>query len=184
MCMQGGLPVGSYSSQCMILQEPLLGIALHALTGRVWSSWCSCHRLELVYWFCKAIRLEMVCWVQVRKICILSKASWILHLNCRMKTHQTVDVAVWSVLGLGACVSTVGPESRGERSYEALYRRSLTHGGTLGEDIKDFIARETFVSQLSPPPHSPPASSPSPLSYKSQWPLLFQSPLKEGRGKG
>lgn len=29
-----------------------------------------------------------------------------------------------------------------------------------------------------------PQHLPSPLSYKSQWPLLFQSPLREARGEG
>lgn len=58
----------------------------------------------------------------------------------------------------------------------------MSHGGTRGGDIKDFIARETSVSQQSPPPCSPPAS---PLPFVLQVPVAFALPgSTEGRKRG
>lgn len=65
-----------------------------------------------------------------------------------------MDVAVLAVLGVGGGLGIhCGTRGPGRREAMRRSRRSLTHGGTRGEDIKDFIARQTSVPQLSPPPH-------------------------------
>lgn len=114
-----------------------------------------------------------------------SRESWILLVNCRMKTQQSmcVDVAVLYVLGVGAWVSTVGPEVQGgEKLWDALGDLWLMVG--LGERIlKTSLPERHLWHSWALLPISL-QHLPSPLSYKSQWPLLFQSPLREGRWEG